>query len=423
MKAGRWGLLLVPVIGVLATPVAAQVINDHLFRYGGGPLTYPHASSRPVVIWNPRETSTDHRTGQPGLHISFFGEGAGCARNTINGLVGSPNIGILARVVHLTGIPAKAGSVWSPTGENAQCDGSSEPSPGLSFATLNQDTGGGIGIFVYAGDGHSFGQKPFFGQYSAQGQYPSGGDKHIEGVYVKFGFDGRGGERIAPWSGNADSTSGQSSAVIRATVGAAAVKVGISKGRIPAQAQQNIVATFRNSDCMNSMANMSRTHCAVQYLFVTDIVREGVMSWENQRNFFVAKLALDLAQGGTPYIFGAINPSGQPTNFTGTTIDLWKSLGAESQHGAFGAQNFQVQIQFRELKSALALIAARIFQKPYNLVRDPDIAGLYGSHWGDPKTWILTDLSFAHEIYDENATSETFMGGNMKSIEVTSLPQ
>jgi len=105
----------------------------------------------------------------------------------------------------------------------------------------------------------------------------------------------------------------------------------------------------------------------------------------------------------------------------GCSNDVWTSWAAGTQHASWsGQKKFQIEISFEQLMKILSITTAQKLQK--SSPDQTDISKLYGQNYADSKNWILLDIGFSQEVYNEDLSNRVFIGGNMTRLSVLALP-
>jgi hypothetical protein len=375
--------------------------------------------------WNP-----DNRSGvlSPGFKVMFFGEGAGCRRNTANGPVTSIGNPYFDQALEMSGIPLAtdaAGQRWTPSADIRECAEVSDRPVGDSFVHLNTDgSSAAIGLVTVAGDPLADAGRSFFRPFGAPGRNGRGVNRHIESTFVNFRFDWRREDVIRPWLAE-EGVALETAVELRTVQSVAAFNVGamaVQSGDLPVQAKQQLMMTVMNRYCFREMRSASRL-CQVQYLFNLALYRSGVADWDAIPWAKSAGVFLDPAQGGMPVVHGLLDAgdTGESVSRTPAGLPLYFSLGAASQHDSFFDREFIVRITFEQFTDALFEIAAKTFKKAAADLSHDDVRALYGSRWDDPSQWVLLSLHVGQEVYNPGEDGDGFIGGNVRELSVVGV--
>ncbi len=333
-------LLVALCLSLMATTTGAESLSSTAFQYKGGQLGYLERNEV-YSAWNANDPSS---VLKPGMKVMFFGRAEGCDLRAANGPVKNQGSVKFSHALDLTGIPLAPegkGQRWTPSGNTEQCDESVREQVGDSFAHVNEDPeNGGIGIFTFTGPDQK-GQRSFFRQFDKSGKNGTGANANIEGTFVVFRFDWQKGNTVRPWAGGVKPDE-QRKAEFRTVQSVAVVSVGdevAGRGDEPVQAKQQFIAAFINRACFQSGGG-KKGLCQLQYLFNVAVYRAGVTDWDTVKWFKNAGVWMDPAQGGMPVVHGPIGRRGETSQYQGSGIELYTSLGEPSQHDIFKDKTF-----------------------------------------------------------------------------------
>jgi hypothetical protein len=360
--------------------------------------------------WNPVDA---YNTNRPGMKVTFFGAATGCVAGH-TGVVGAGDADRFAASATSTGVPVAADPSlrWTPQGDTAGCAPSAQSASGDSLVTLDaQAVDGKMGVLTFTGPRNDGGDA-FFGPYGSAGQNGAGGNAGIAATFVAFRQDWQGTSPREPFAstGTARIHSVQSVAATGGATGAL--------GNSAVQAKQEILLTLVNPTCVTEAAGTNRP-CKVQYDLSTNIVRTDTSDWNTVGWFNAGKVWFDAVQGGTPIIDGPIKASSVATNDVSTSLPLYSSMGAATQHGAFSNQAFDVRITFPQLVNALRITVAKQLSIDASAVTDAQMAAFWGSRWNDASAWATMSASVGQEVYNPfSSTRQAFIGGSFQSLYV-----
>jgi hypothetical protein len=253
----------------------------------------------------------------------------------------------------------------------------------------------------------SDGKAAFLGPYGAGGQNGAGDNAYIAGTFVNLRQAWWAADPLQPWVG-------QASARVRSVQSMGAYRIDTDAG-VTVQAKQQMMATFLNQTCIRTMTGQP---CQIQYLFNTAIVRSGVTDWHTVPWFQNGNVWFDPVQGGIPIVSGPIFASGKTTKDGNSSLALYTSIGAQSQHQVFTDKAFDVTISFSQLKNVLRIVTARKLGVDLSAVTEAQIASVWGAAWNDRNNWVLLTADVAQEVYNPTATRTVQIGGGFRSLYV-----
>jgi hypothetical protein len=381
----------------LFSPKLAVASEDGLAAATGGAL---------FASWDPADAANSMR---PGMKVTFFGAAQGCS-GARNGAVGEGDAGRFDANATLTGVTTTDGSAmrWTPLGSGLGCGADAQAASGDSLVHLHAGDGdGAVGMLTYTGT-RADGSSAFFGAFGAGGQNGAGANANIAGSFVAFRQGWSGSAPLRPWAANGSARvyTVQSVASTAGATGAA--------GAQAVQAKQEILASFINPDCVAQMAGAHP--CQLQYAVSTAIFRTGVTNWDTVGWFNAGKVWFDAAQGGTPVVDGPIKASGSDTTDGASSLSLYTSHGAATQHAVFANQAFDVTISFPQLVNAMKLTTARALSVEASALTDAQMAAFWGTTWHQPGAWATLSGSVGQEVYNPFADHAAHVGGSFKSF-------
>jgi hypothetical protein len=389
---------------LLGAPACAATLSPSGFSYTGGT---PALAGGPVFAsWNPNPASNSQVFDQ-GAHIGFFGHAAGCPASAANGPAGplDPKQARSLAAADTAFRPAPGATVWSPQ-PDSDCRGEQG---GPAFVAAGKN-GGPLQVFT-ALQPASPGGGGFWGSYPSTGQDQSGANASIEGTFLNWIFNGQPGSAVRPWAdGNRarEVTISTTQAVAAAHAEPSSVSVN--------QVKQQVAVSFFNQACQSAAAN--KHLCQLRIMFDIDLVRDPSLDWSTQPWAGYARLMFDPAQGGLPVIEGPLLSAGQATTTAGAQgVTLWRSRGAQTQHGTFGSTRFEAKIGFRDLMAGVRLVAQRASNTQGPVDRDT-MARLFGPAWNSPQDWTIIGVNIGQEVHGAGDRSTAYIGGEMDDLSI-----
>jgi hypothetical protein len=424
-------LCLLLFVVLFSSTSHAEALSPRAFHYEMGNISYlarmkderPKTSPDYFANWNPGGP----KMLKPGLQIDFWGRANGCDPALRDGPVSGTGNPLFDHAQALTAIaldPDRKDLRWSPSGNSPQCERDITGETGPAFVHVNTDREhGGIGLYTHTGPLVRNGAALFWGPFGQDGQNGKGANRYVEGTFVVFRFDWRGGNTVRPWSGHEAQDGAGPRAVLRTTESVSAYDIEFAGAdeRSVTQLNQHFGATFLNTKCMADRPVGGI--CMLKYVFHTAIMRKNVARWDTIPWFNSASLLLDPVQGGMPVFIGPLKQNGEKTLArSAKTLDLWTSQGAATRHSRYPMTAFQAAISFRQLKNALVVAASRLTGRSTDSIAVADIAKYFGSSWSEADTWVLVDFVAAQEIHNTDMTKQAYLGGGYKEIFVGVSP-
>jgi|GEM_PF-2545057 len=164
------------------------------------------------------------------------------------------------------------------------------------------------------------------------------------------------------------------------------------------QATQRVRAVFLQQNCVIT----SGSPCQVEVNFKTLCAGVSCSGITIQ--------GADPAQGGIPYVAGAIGGPGVNSVAPNTSQPIWTSWGSATRSTLFPVTRFQVEISWNQFKNLLAATA----QARFGSGSAQNIATMYGSQWGTKTNWVLISSGFGQEVYNANLSAGSYVGGNVQ---------
>ncbi len=412
-------------LGALQSADAASLTQTN-FAYDGRALGLPDGEKPPEVDarWNP-EYSAAHKEGEnPGFHVWFFGNGAGCPPRASNGPTVPLPAGLAADAVAMAGVapdPDRADLSWTPAPGAEGCQDGAGLNPGPAFVVANEQLGQGIGLFTQVGPGGPIAGPHFWRQFEKSGQGSSGANGFIEGTFVTWNFDWRNRNTVIPWPTLDARGAGEGPKVLFRTVQSVtrALVDPCPPDEKPSQVKQQYAISFINPECLRTASR--KILCQVRFQLQITTVRAGNFRWDQAGWANRAILDLDPAQSGLPVFFGPLKAAGQATDTGIPGLDLWRSRGAETAHGTFSNRTFETGISMRQFHTALRVIAGRVLSRDPRNIQPGDLAEIFGGAWDQPGAWLIANVNAAQEVFSEHMRCEAEIGGAVRHLEVLAV--
>lgn len=222
-------------------------------------------------------------------------------------------------------------------------------------------------------------------------------DKYITGTYTTLMSDWNSSHKLKPWLQGVDE-------MISLTRVAIITHQSVPLLNIPnntkQQLQQGIRTVFINEDCN---INTSPSYCQLEFNIKTLLAGKNETTPASSANYFA-----DPGQAGLIAVLGPINSEGNGTNLEGYTS--WISWGQPTQNQTFMDQKFQIEMTWENFTNTLKTITKNN-PVPY-----------FGNNWNKRSSWVLLDIGYGQENYNENPNTETStIEGFFDNIEVIAL--
>jgi hypothetical protein len=400
----------VTIAPLSSSPEAFDVHVDSTYA---NPATLAALSGGPVfAAWNPTGASN---VLQPGMKVMFFGQAAGCG-TLAAGPVERGDDADFASAVSRAGLAPAASDTqrWVPSGDTAACAASSLKDGPSMVQVDARDAAGSIGLYTDGGV-QANGTAGFLAPWDAAGQNGAGANADILGSFVAFRQDWGAADPIQPWLPG-------SGARIVSTQSVGATAVGdAARPSEYVQVKQQIAVTFLNVACAKAMLSPS-TPCQIQYLMNTAVERTGVSDWSQVGWFNAGSVWFDPGQGGIPIVTGPINGVGMATSDPASGLELFRSQGNPTQHGAFTDVGFDVRIPFADLQNAARIVAGRKLGIAPAAVSDAGMASQWGASWAEPGQWVLLSAEVGQEVNNPYPGKQAYIGGSFSRLYVGPQP-
>jgi hypothetical protein len=297
-----------------------------------------------------------------------------------------------------------------PSGDTAAC-AASNLQEGPSMVQVDaRDAGGAIGLYTDGG-AQSGSTTAFLTPYGAAGQNGAGANANILGTFVNFRQAWGAADPIQPWLAD-----GTARVVSVQSVGATATGDATRPSEY-VQVKQQVSVTFLNVACAKTMLSTA-TPCQIQYLVNTAVQRTGVGDWSQVGWFNAGNVWFDPGQGGIPVVTGPIKAAGDATTDAASGLELFRSEGNPTQHGAFQDVGFDVRIPFADLQNAARIVAGRKLGIDPAAVDDAQMAAQWGAAWADPGQWVLLSSEVGQEVYNPYPAKAAYIGGSFSRLYV-----
>lgn len=410
-------LRLALLAGLVTVPVGAShaaSLTATGFSFTGGAMTFalPGGTSGPLFAqWNPAPSAANPTALAPGLHVSFFGHGQGCAPAAGDGPAGPLDprrrAGLSSEIT-----PSAGATVWSPLPAPAQCPSALPGAVGPTYVAAGAGSSP-IQLFTEIRPASPGRPAGFWGPYAPTGQDASGVNASIEGTFINWLFAPPGQAGLHPWAdGNARHavTIGSTQSVETAAAQAEA------PGATSTQAVQEYSVSFFNDACQQSVTN--KNLCQLRFIFDVDLVRKPGVDWASLTWSHYARLMFDRAEAGLPIIEGPLHPDGQPTMTGGANgAILWRSTGAATQYGTFGLQHFSARITFAQLMATLRFVAEGASAQ-HQPVTPAQLARLFGPRWNRPRAWTIINIGLGEELHSDGGRAADQIGGTVAALSI-----
>lgn len=410
MKARLSLILLATAVHAWLAPASAESLTPQAFTFKGGDLTYVDRGEVHSA-WN---VSDKQAALKPGMKVFFFGRAESCDLSASDGPVTNVGSSRFEDARELTGLPLSRDvrQRWAPSANTERCEAAARAQVADSFVHVNPGPDGGVGMFTFTGVDRN-GRRPFFQQFDRSGRGGRGHNPNIEGTFVVFRFDWQKGNTVRPWAGP------ERLASFRTVQSVTAVGLGdgAPRSREPVQAKQQFVIALINKACMAQLTER-KGQCMFQYMFNTGLYRANVRDWSREEWFKHGGVFSDPAQGGMAVVNGPLVASGQSLRERRSSVDLYTSRGAPTQHGEFRNTEFRVDVSFAQLINTMRVTAGVHLRRDPQRVSESDLSRVFGNGWNDPNEWLLLSVQLGQEVHNPDQTARVYVGGNIREMEV-----
>ena len=350
-----------------------------------------------------------------GLHISFFGRPdpkAGCVEGTRNGPVYQ---GVFWLDTHeYTGVYPNSNQQWGPMSSD-ECK--HQGWIGYSFASVDNQDSGGIGLYTHTGPKFTNSSSAFFQPYLGTGDN-YGVNPNIAGTFATFRnrtFSTPVGEYTLPFSGN---SSDNDTVRFALQTYQEVVKFHL-EDESEQQIRQEFAVNLYNPQCQAS--NKVEKTCQIQIVFINAL--KGKSSDSRYAHTY-----FDDAQGGIAIFYSKLDNGGKTRMIkdrAGNEYPAFRSWANETKSEAWsGPLRFQPEVSFNQFLNMLKVATSNALNKnDASLVTSSEIDSIFGPNYNDRMNWRVLDVGFGHEIRNPLwEASKAYIGGNVTQLSVIALP-